>query len=157
MMEITDNYDREFLNLLIEIDKHAKELIKHDKLRLDSWIKKLSIATNNVEWKKNRNLHCIMMLDMVLNKRIEEPYNKLFDDSQSIPSLNKSTVKSKLSNKFQEIKLNKIENNLDNYNQKVLETNIKEKQLQNVQNVSVNSTNNLKENKLLLKKIHKGI
>ena len=55
--------------------------------------------TNNYEWRKNRNLHAICLLDMVLNNRFEEPYNK-FPGDGPIPLLSKPNVKSKLSKKF---------------------------------------------------------
>ena len=48
---------------------------------------------------KNRNLHAICLMDMILNKRFEEPYNKFAPDGP-IPILSKTLVKSRLSNKF---------------------------------------------------------
>ena len=49
--------------------------------------------------KKNRNLHAICLMDMILNNRFEEPYNKFAPDGP-IPILSKTLVKSRLSNKF---------------------------------------------------------
>ena len=106
--EITDEYDKEFINLLmgkivlislLEIEKQTAKLKKHDQLRVKSWCKKLCQVTNNIEWKKNRNLHAICLLDNVLNERFEEPYNK-FAPEGAIPIINKTIVKSKLSPKF---------------------------------------------------------
>ena len=97
--EITDEYDREFISLMITIEKKSEKLNKHDKLRIKNWCKKLCQVTNNVEWKKNRNLHAICILDSILNEHFEEPYNK-FPPEGSVPILNKSLVKSKLSKKF---------------------------------------------------------
>ena len=55
--------------------------------------------TNNKEWKKNRNLHAICLLDMVLNNKFEAPYNK-FSPEGCVPIISKALVKCRLSNKF---------------------------------------------------------
>ena len=99
--EITDLYDKEFISLMITIEKKSEKLNKHDKLRIKNWCKKLCQVTNNIEWKKNRNLHAICILDAILNEKFEEPYNK-FPPEGSVPILNKALVKSKLSKKFYE-------------------------------------------------------
>ena len=96
---ITDEYDKEFISLMVTIEHRSEALNKYDKLRIKSWCKKLCQVTNNVEWKKNRNLHAICILDSVLNEHFEEPYNK-FPPEGSVPILNKALVKSKLSKKF---------------------------------------------------------
>ena len=97
--EITDEYDKEFISLMLTIEKRSEQLNKYDKLRIKNWCKKLCQITNNIEWKKNRNLHAICILDSILNKHFEEPYNK-FPPEGSVPILNKTLVKSKLSKKF---------------------------------------------------------
>ena len=97
--DITDEYDREFISLMITIEKKSDKLNKYDKLRIKNWCKKLCQVTNNIEWKKNRNLHAICILDAILNEHFEEPYNK-FPPEGSVPILNKALVKSKLSKKF---------------------------------------------------------
>ena len=96
---ITDEYDKEFISLMLTIEQKSDILNKYDKLRIKNWCKKLCQVTNNVEWKKNRNLHAICILDSVLNEHFEEPYNK-FPPEGSVPILNKALVKSKLSKKF---------------------------------------------------------
>jgi len=103
--EITDEYDREFISLMLTIEKRSEELNKYDKLRIKNWCKKLCQITNNIEWKKNRNLHAICILDSILNKHFEEPYNK-FPPEGSVPILNKALVKSKLTKKFFEETMN---------------------------------------------------
>ena len=69
------------------------------RLKIESWCKKFCQITSNLEWKKNRNLHAISLLDMILNNRYEEPYNKFADDGP-LCSLSKTYIKSKLSKKF---------------------------------------------------------
>ena len=103
--EITDEYDREFISLMLTIEKRSEILNKYDKLRIKNWCKKLCQVTNNIEWKKNRNLHAICILDSILNEHFEDPYNK-FPPEGSVPILNKALVKSKLSKKFFEETLN---------------------------------------------------
>ena len=103
--EITDEYDREFISLMLTIEKRSEDLNKYDKLRIKNWCKKLCQITNNIEWKKNRNLHAICILDSILNKHFEEPYNK-FPPEGSVPILNKALVKSKLTKKFFEETMN---------------------------------------------------
>ena len=112
---LTDEYDKEFISLMITIEKKSEILNKYDKLRIKNWCKKLCQITNNVEWKKNRNLHAICILDSVLNEHFEEPYNK-FPPEGSVPILNKTLVKSKLSKKFFEeaLKMQNVGNNNEN-------------------------------------------
>ena len=76
-----------------------KDMNKHTKLRIESWCKKFCQITSNISWKKNRNLHAICLLDMILNENFEEPYNK-FPPEGPLPFLSQAIVKSKLSNKI---------------------------------------------------------
>ena len=137
--EITDEYDQEFINLLGEIEKRTQQLKKHDQLRIKSWCKKLCQITNNTEWKKNRNLHAIALLDCILNERFEEPYNKFAPDGP-IKIINKTLVKSKLSQKFL-----KNTSNLGNIPQQTNQTKpvslIQQKQRDNQRNDFMNIEN----------------
>ena len=72
---------------------------KHTKIRVESWCKKFCQIINNTEWKKNRNLHAICLLDMIINERYEEPYNKFAPDGP-LPIMPKHIVKSRLTKKF---------------------------------------------------------
>ena len=112
---ITDEYDKEFISLMVTIERKSEVLNKYDKLRIKNWCKKLCQVTNNVEWKKNRNLHAICILDSVLNEHFEYPYNK-FPPEGSVPILNKALVKSQLSKKFfqEALKMQNEEQNENN-------------------------------------------
>ena len=119
-------------------------LNKYDKLRIKNWCKKLCQVTNNIEWKKNRNLHAICILDSVLNEHFEYPYNK-FPPEGSVPILNKALVKSQLSKKFfieaskiQNEEQNESNNNNDNTNN----INNDIKNIINNQNYNANNENN---------------
>ena len=72
---------------------------KHAKIRIRAWCKKLCQITTNIIWKKNRNLHALSLLDMILNGRFEEPYNK-FPPDGPLTFLSLPEVKSRLSNKI---------------------------------------------------------
>ena len=72
---------------------------KHAKIRIRAWCKKLCQITTNIIWKKNRNLHALSLLDMILNGRFEEPYNK-FPPDGPLPFSSLPEVKSRLSNKI---------------------------------------------------------
>ena len=68
------------------------------------------MITNNIDWKKNRNLHAILILDMVLNRKIKEPYNKL-PLSNDIPLISKVEVKIKLTEKIKHFNFEPYEDN----------------------------------------------
>ena len=141
---ITDEYDKEFISLMVTIERRSEVLNKYDKLRIKNWCKKLCQVTNNVEWKKKRNLHAICILDSVLNEHFEYPYNK-FPPEGSVPILNKALVKSQLSKKFF-IEASKIQNeeqnesNNNNDNTSNLNNDIKN--VINNQNYNANNENN---------------
>lgn len=109
-MEVSDELDKEFILLTMEIEKRYDKLNKHMRLKCEAWIKKLCQVTNNKEWKKNRNLHVICLLDMILNMNIEAPYNK-FPPDGAVPIISKALVKAKLSNKFHE--MTAVHNNIE--------------------------------------------
>lgn len=113
-LQIKDKFDREFIHLVIEIGKRYTTFTKQDKLKIENWIKKLCIPTINEEWKKDRNLHAILMLDMIINNKLEEPYNKFPTEIQSLPLLSKTVVKSRLSKKFNtEISLSDFDTDME--------------------------------------------
>jgi len=76
-----------------------KDLDKHTKIRIQSWCKKFCQIISNINWKKNRNLHALNILDMLLNGHFEEPYNK-FPPEGPLPFLSIPVVKSRLSPKI---------------------------------------------------------
>ena len=98
--------------------------------------------TNNIEWKKNRNLHAISLLDSVLNQRFEEPYDK-FPKDGPIPIINKTLVRSKLSAKFfkesAELQNQNFENN---NNDRVIEEPELEDRLNSNENIDNSDNNN---------------
>lgn len=85
-----------------------------DKFKITFKTKLLCMVTDNDDWKKNRNLHAIRILDMVLNSKIEEPYNK-FPVNNELPLLSKIDVKIKLTDKIKQIHFEPIDNKVVKY------------------------------------------
>ena len=162
---ITDEYDKEFISLMLTIERRSEVLNKYDKLRIKNWCKKLCQVTNNVEWKKNRNLHAICILDSVLNEHFEYPYNK-FPPEGSVPILNKALVKSQLSKKFfqealkmqnEEQNENNNENNNLNNNNKKYEKNLENQNYKMNNNMVINEGNDeiINEQKKEIERLNK--
>ena len=102
-IQYLDKYDKEFVNLMLEINNRSENFPKLDKLKINSWIKSLCLPTNNIPWKKNRNLYALKLLDNILNFRLEKPFTKFAELSENLPMLDSILVKSQLSNKVKYI------------------------------------------------------
>ena len=98
-----DKYDKEFVNLMLEINSRIENFSKLEKLKIKSWIKCLSLPTNNIPWKKNRNLYTLKLLDNILNFKIEKPFTRFADPGENLPMLDSILVKSQLTNKIKAI------------------------------------------------------
>ena len=94
-----DKYDQEFVTLMLNIQNFIENFSKSDKLKINSWAKILCIPTPNIEFKKNRNLYAIKLLDNVLNNKLEPPFNK-FAKSKELPTLDPIITKVQLSQNF---------------------------------------------------------
>ena len=105
LKKFQDNYDAEFVKLMLEIQKLIENFSKSDKLKINSWAKKLCVPTMNNEFKKNRNLYAIKLLDNVINGKLEDPFTK-FAKEKEIKLLDAILVKTQLTNTF----LNYIKN-----------------------------------------------
>ena len=98
-IQYLDKYDKEFVNLMLEINNRTENFSKLDKLKINSWVKSLCLPTNNISWKKNRNLYALKLLDNILNSKLEKPFTKFAELSENLPMLDSILVKSQLSNK----------------------------------------------------------
>lgn len=101
--KLLDKYDKEFVNLMIEIQNRIEDFSKVNKLKINSWAKSLCLPTNNISWKKNRNLYAIKLLDNILNGKLEKPFTKFADEGEKLPMLDPILVKSQLTNKVKEV------------------------------------------------------
>ncbi len=91
-------------------------IFKNNK-KIKKKLKNLCKITDNIDWKKNRNLHTILILDMILNKKIIEPYNKnLKLNENEIPLISKLEVKLKLTEKIKNFNFEENENDNKNEN-----------------------------------------
>ena len=114
--QFVDKYDKEFVGLMLEIDKRVEDYPKSKKLKINSWVRTLCFPTNNISFKKNRNLYTILLLDNIINDKLESPFDKFCDESAELPILNPTIVKSKISNKFlKEINLDLSDGQIQNY------------------------------------------
>ena len=99
LKKFNDDYDAEFINLMLDIQERIDNFCKSDKLKINSWAKVLCIPTINVEFKKNRNLYAIKLLDNVINGKLEDPFNKFAKDKE-LKTISPILVKTQLSDKF---------------------------------------------------------
>ena len=51
LKKFNDDYDAEFVNLMLDIQERIDNFCKSDKLKINSWAKVLCIPTINVEFK----------------------------------------------------------------------------------------------------------
>lgn len=98
-----DKYDKDFVNFMIEIQNRIEIFSKANKLKINSWAKSLCLPTNNIAWKKNRNLYAIKLLDNILNEKLEKPFTKFAEEGEKLPMLDPILVKSQLTNKVKEV------------------------------------------------------
>ena len=147
-----DNYDSEFIKLLLEIQKLSENFSKSDKLKINSWAKKLCIPTMNIEFKKNRNLYAIKLLDNIFNNRFEEPFTKFAKDKE-LKLLDPILVKTQLSNSFLNY-IKDLEEDINIYNNPNTYDNKKFKKKEKLKN-KANKINNLKKSSDDLNKIKK--
>ena len=116
LKQFNDNYDAEFVSLMLDIQNLIVNFCKSDKLKINSWAKILCVPTINIEFKKNRNLYAIKLLDNVINGKLEEPFDKFARDRE-LKKLNPILVKTQLTTKFlNEIKKYENYNDISNYN-----------------------------------------
>jgi len=77
---IEDNYFNIYINgilppNLLEIEGRKECLNQYEKSRIEQWCKKLNQLSNTTEAKENRNFHAVLLLDQVLNGKLDEPFN----------------------------------------------------------------------------------
>lgn len=103
-------YDNEFIGLLNEIGLRIQKFSKCDSLKIKSWINVLMMACISNEEKKNRNLYAILLINQMINGKLEEPFIKFVNSKNDLLQLSPASVKSELSKQFyEEINFQKIE------------------------------------------------
>ena len=104
-------YDNEFIGLLNEIGIRLQKFNKCDNLKIKSWINLLMMPCKSNMEKKNRNLYAILLINQMVNGRLEEPFIKFANSTNDLKQLSPANIKSELTRKFyEEIDFEKIEN-----------------------------------------------
>jgi hypothetical protein len=104
-------YDNEFIGLLNEIGIRLQNFNKCDNLKIKSWINILMMPCKSNMDKKNRNLYAILLINQMVNGRLEEPFVKFANNTNDLKQLSTANIKSELTKKFyDEIDFEKIEN-----------------------------------------------
>jgi hypothetical protein len=150
-------YDNEFIGLLNEIGLRFEKFNKCDILKIKSWINILMMPCKSNIDKKNRNLYAILLINQMINGKLEEPFIKFANSSNDLKQLSPANIKSQLTKKFyEEIDFEKIENfgylkqaqfiqNHPNIAEKIKEKynnkNINNSKINNNNNNSINNNN----------------
>ena len=104
-------YDNEFIGLLNEIGIRLQKFNKCDNLKIKSWINLLMMHCKSNMDKKNSNLYAILLINQMVNGRLEEPFIKFANSTNDLKQLSPANIKSELTRKFyEEIDFEKIEN-----------------------------------------------
>lgn len=69
--------DDEFNQMHKQIVQRLDHVNKHEKIKVQGWLKKLEMRVDNVVWKQNRNFYCQVLNEMLLTRCIMEPFNKV--------------------------------------------------------------------------------
>lgn len=156
-------YDNEFIGLLNEIGIRLQKFDKCDTLKIKSWINILMMPCKSNVDKKNRNLYAILLINQMVNGKLEEPFVKFANNTSDLKQLSPANIKSELTKKFyEEIDFEKIENfGYDQQKQFIqnhpqIAEQIKEKEVNRINpvnktnkkgnNVSDNNNNNVNKN-----------
>lgn len=116
--EYSNIYDMEFLGLLMEINKVIGNFSKGDILKIKSWLKVLVIPTKTIELKKRRNMHAIVLLDNMINNKLEAPFTKFAYSQNDLTYIPVEKVKAEISKKFKK-KFSSESIELEGRNQKI--------------------------------------
>ena len=104
-------YDNEFIGLLNEIGIRFEKFNKCEVLKIKSWVNVLMMPCKSNIDKKNRNLYAILLINQMVNGKLEEPFIKFANSSNDLKQLSPANIKSILSKKFyEEIDFEKVEN-----------------------------------------------
>ena len=99
------------MGLLNEIGIRLQKFDKCDTLKIKSWINILMMPCKSNVDKKNRNLYAVLLINQMVNGKLEEPFFKIANNISDLKQLSPSNIKSELAKKFYEgIDFEKIEN-----------------------------------------------
>ena len=151
-------YDNEFIGLLNEIGIRLQKFDKCDTLKIKSWINLLMMPCKSNIDKKNRNLYAILLINQMVNGKLEEPFIKFANSANDLKQLSPANIKAELTKKFyDEIDFEKIENfgyskqrqfmeNHPKIAEQIKEKNFDNNKLNTNNNKNINNNNNNKDN-----------
>ena len=68
--------DRQLSQILEQVRIRAGSLSTGHRIIIEKWVLKLMEQQSHLEWKKNRNLYGIYLLDMLMKRTLDDPFNK---------------------------------------------------------------------------------
>lgn len=78
--------DRQLSQILEQVRLRASSLTTGQRIIIEKWVLKLMEQQSHLEWKKNRNLYGVYLLDMLMKRTLDEPFNKRPPDT-ALPTL----------------------------------------------------------------------
>eukprot|EP00826_Nyctotherus_ovalis_P035620 TRINITY_DN3072_c0_g1_i9.p1 TRINITY_DN3072_c0_g1~~TRINITY_DN3072_c0_g1_i9.p1 ORF type:complete len:249 (+),score=35.07 TRINITY_DN3072_c0_g1_i9:144-890(+) len=91
--------DLYFITCISEIERRYSTLNQYERTRVEQWCRKLGQAPNTTDARENRNLHAMLLLDQVLNGRLDTPFS-LPGSELAMAKLSAEDVKGQLSDRF---------------------------------------------------------
>jgi hypothetical protein len=73
----TIEMDQTFATYLLEIERSYLVLPKAARIRVEKWVQKLVAIGNNAVWKKQRNDYAKLLLNMIVIRNLEAPFNQM--------------------------------------------------------------------------------
>ena len=131
--------DSSFLQLQKHVAESLDIISRHQRIKIQAWLKKLDMRMENVVWKQNRNFYMKVLHEMILARDIQEPFNKVPPEGP-LPTLSPYDVPYPLRTKF----LNNSEKEHRHVSQHISKNNSLEGSFVSTKKVSINELN--KEN-----------
>lgn len=78
--------DRQLSQILEQVRIRAGSLNTGHRIIVEKWVLKLMEQQSHLEWKKNRNLYGVYLLDMLMKRTLDDPFNKRPPDT-ALPTL----------------------------------------------------------------------
>lgn len=78
--------DRQLSQILEQVRIRAGSLSTGSRIIIEKWVLKLMEQQSHLEWKKNRNLYGVYLLDMLMKRTLDDPFNKRPPDT-ALPTL----------------------------------------------------------------------
>lgn len=91
--------DSEFARLQKQIIDSLEAVDRHQRIKIQAWLKKLDMRMDNAVWKQNRNFYMRVLYEMMLAREIQEPFSRVPPEGP-LPTLSPYEVPYPLRTKF---------------------------------------------------------